>query len=383
MASPGGMHMLFNQRICVVFGWLQVEVLEGQWRKANEVRTGTGGGVCDAALELKRKHEWNDDSPEWVREKLVAFGPILKECKYYFELEPIFASRHANTRLAVAHNIAPETEDEDDSRNPLEHSPNSNLAYQDVEDDSQRNPLEHSLNSNTAHDEDVHIESDDLMDKLGEMFDVDKHQTSRSPSVALTQTQFRGATTSSTPLKRTASKNSLQSTVDSSYPKRYKKGSASKIQDLVVSQKLSRGGRRSVSVDPNNHIKEEDIISRHEVKIDRICNMADNLANMFPQAPKPVLDENQEKQKAKIELETAEVMLKGEKKKLDLYDFDLNVKRDHHELDMEAKRAELEHQKTARHAQLISMLMKENNLTLHEAVSAAHSAAGIVHQEKM
>ncbi|EGF97107.1 uncharacterized protein MELLADRAFT_87939 [Melampsora larici-populina 98AG31] len=377
---------------------LQVEKLEVQWQAANGLRTGTGGGVCDAALELKRKHEWDDDSPKWVREKMVAFGkcPILKECKYYFELEPIFATRHGNTRLLVAHNLPHDTEDEDhhsynheDERDPLEHSPNSNLAYQDRQD---RIPLEHSLNSNIVHDDTCQIDSDGLMEKLREMFDDDEGDRSRSPSLALTQTPYRHQLTSSTPLEQTASKISLvQSTAQSSIGKRYKKGSASQIQDLVQTQKVTRGGRGSASVEPrnrsfrgsesvepNNEIKEEDFISMHEMKFDRMCNIADNLATMFPQAPKPVLDESQEKQKAKIELETAEVVLNNEKKKLELNEFDLGVKRDHHELEMQAKRADLEQQQTVGHARLISMLMKDNSLTLDEAVSAARAAAGIV-----
>ncbi|KAH9815440.1 hypothetical protein DFH28DRAFT_892575 [Melampsora americana] len=363
--------------------WLQVENLEIQWQRANEIRNGTGGGVCDAALELKRQYEWADDSPEWVKERNVAYGPILKECKYYFELEPIFATRHGNTRLSVAHNLSHETEDDDDSnpeteRNPLEHSPNSNLAYQDVQDDSQQDGLQPSLNSNLALLDDHQHNSDELMQTLGEMFDEDEHIQQHSPSIELTQTQYQGPTTSSTPLKRTASNNTLQSTTQSTHGKRLKKGSASKVQDLVQCRNISRGSRGSASVEPSNQIMQAEIISKQEAKIERICTMADNIANMFPQAPKSVLDESQAKQKAKIELETAEVMLSSEKKKLDMYDFDLNVKRDHHELEMQAKRAELEHQQTARHAQLISMLMRDNNLTLEEATSAAKAAAGLV-----
>ncbi|KAH9813278.1 hypothetical protein DFH28DRAFT_1096405 [Melampsora americana] len=348
----------------MAFFWLQVENLEAQWRKADKICQGTGGGVCDAALELKIFFEWNDDSPEWVCEKKVAFGPILKQCKYYFELEPIFAPRHGNTRLSVAHNLPPEPEDEDDS-NPerqhdfLEHSSNSNLAYKDLQNEnldnnSQCDPLQQSLDLNLAHHEDH--DSNILMESLEQI-----------PSVDLTQTPSQGPTTTSVPLKRSATRNSSQSNSQSS---------TSQVQDLVQSQKLSCGS----CVKPSNQI--DDIISRQDAKFNCICHVADNIANLFPQAPKPVLDKEQEQKKASIELEKAKVVLEGEKKNLELYDLDLNVKQEHHKLEMQGKWDELEHQKTERHAQLIGSLMKEHNLTLQEAVSAAQSAAGIVSQQK-
>ncbi|KAH9817173.1 hypothetical protein DFH28DRAFT_1157014 [Melampsora americana] len=345
----------------MAFFGLQVENLEAQWQKADGICQGTGGGVCDAALELKKKFEWNNDSPEWVREKKVAFGPILKQCKYYFELEPIFAPRHGNTRLSVAHNLPPEPEDENDSNPERKHLQND----ENPDNDSQCDPLQQSPELNVANHEDR--DSDILMESLEHMF--------------LTQTPSRGPTTTSVPLKRSATRNSLQSnSQSSSHGKRFKKGAASQVQDLVQSRKVSRGSQGSASVKPSNQI--DDIISRQDAKFNRICHVADNIANLFPQAPKPVLDEEQEHKKASIELEKAKVVLEGEKKKLELYDLDLNVKREHHELEMQGKRDELEHQKTARHAQLIGSLMKEHNLTLQEAVSAAQSAAEIVSQQK-
>ncbi|KAH9817572.1 hypothetical protein DFH28DRAFT_1094396 [Melampsora americana] len=349
MALTGEMHMLFKQS------------LEIQWQRANKICNGTGGGVCDAALELKDNMN----------------GPMIALIGRYF------LTQHGNTRLSVAHNLSHKTKDDNDSnpenkRNPLENSPNSNLAYQDLQDDAQRDALQHSLYSNLAHLDDYQHNSDELMQTLGEMFDEDEHIQQNSPSVDLTQTQYQGPTTSSTPLKQTASNNTLQSTTQSTHGKRLKKGSASKVQDLVQCRNISRDSRGSASVEPSNQIVQAKIISKQEAKIDQICTMADNIANMFLQKPKFVLDKSQAKQKAKIELKTAKVMLSSEKKKLNMYDFDLNVKRDHHELEMQAKRAELERQQTARHAQLISMLMKDNNLTLEEATSAAKAAAGLV-----
>ncbi|KAH9808990.1 hypothetical protein DFH28DRAFT_1112332 [Melampsora americana] len=336
MALPGKMRMLFKPRLRI-------------WRPNGKKRT-----------EFVKVQEVD---PEWVREKKVAFGPILKQCKYYFELEPIFAPQHGNTRLSVAHNLPPKPEDEDNSnpegkRDPLEHSSNSNLAYEDLQNenldnDSQCDPLQQSLDLNLAHHEDH--DSDILMESLEQMFDEDEHVRPRSPSV----------------------ENSLHlNSQSSSHGKRFKKGAASQVQDLVQSQKLSRGSCGSASVEPSNQI--DDIISRQDAKFNCICHVADNIANLFPQAPKPVLDKEQEQKKASIELETAKVVLEGEKKKLDLYDSDLNIKREHHKLEMQGKRDKLEHQKTARHAQLIGSLMEEHNLTLQEAFSAA----GILSQQK-
>ncbi|KAH9819144.1 hypothetical protein DFH28DRAFT_1080439 [Melampsora americana] len=354
--------------------WLQ--------QKAEGVCNGTGGGVCDAALELKRQSEWNNDSPEWVRQKKGVFEPILKECKYYFELEPIFATQHGNTRLSVAHDLPPKTEDEDgsnpDKRDPLEHSPNSNLAYKDhqyenLDHNSPCDPLQQSLDSN--------INSDNLMERLGQVFDEEELLRPRSPSVALTQTPCQSPTPTSPPLKQNASRNSLQSNLQSHHANHFKRGAASQVHDLVQSQLLSCGSRGYASVKPSNQI--DDIISRQDIEFDRICHVADKIANILPQAPKPILDKKQEHKKTTIELKMAEVVLECEKKKLDLYDFDLNVKREHHKLEMQGKRDKLEHQKTARHAQLIGLLMKETNLTLKEAVSAAQSVAGIVSQQKL
>jgi hypothetical protein len=53
---------------------LQVEALETSWRNANDIRTGTGQGVFDAAFAQKAAKNWDDNSPEWLREKKVALG---------------------------------------------------------------------------------------------------------------------------------------------------------------------------------------------------------------------------------------------------------------------------------------------------------------------
>lgn len=42
---------------------------------------------------------------------LIHLAPILKQCKYFFELEPVFGTRHANVRLASARGLPALTEE--------------------------------------------------------------------------------------------------------------------------------------------------------------------------------------------------------------------------------------------------------------------------------
>ncbi|KAH9809546.1 hypothetical protein DFH28DRAFT_1187863 [Melampsora americana] len=353
----------------------KVERLEAAWRQANDIRKGTGGGAFDAAFALKEQEKWSDKSPEWLREKKVALGPILKKCKYYFELEHIFSPRHGNTRLSAAHSVAINSDSDSDSafedllrneaavtRNPLEHSPHSNVAYKVEEEDHEHRSLDNTFQRNLAHQvENNDDDSETMMDNLRTMFnDEGDHIRSLSPPVILTQ--LPASNSNATPLKRAGSKTSLNSSFESSSQKRSRTaaGSASKVQNLLQTCNLSNSFG---SVTSRKELKDEEveIISKRDDKIDRLSSLADNLVSlMFVQKEKSVLDCDQEKQKAKIEMEMAEVQLA-----------------DHHQLDLQTKRAELEHQQTARNAQLIGKLMKENGLSLQEAMSAVQCATGM------
>ncbi|KAH9812022.1 hypothetical protein DFH28DRAFT_1031840 [Melampsora americana] len=360
---------------------IQKKRSEASWQKANNIWKGTGGGAFDAAFALEEQEKWSDENPKWLHEKKVALGPILKKCKYYFELEHIFSPCHGNTCLSAAHSMAIESDSDSNSvnRNPLEHSPHLNVAYEGEEEDPKHRSLDNRIQSNLAHQVDnIGDESDTMMDNLRTIFnDEGDHIRSLSPPVILTQ--LPASTSSATPPKCAGSKNSLNSSFDSSSQKRCKTatGSASKVHNRLQTRNLSNGFG---SVTSRKDVKDKDveIISKHNEKIDWLLSLADNLVSlMFVQKEKSVTDGDQEKQKAKIKMEMAEVQLAGEKKKLNLYDFDLNAKRDHHQHDLQTKRAKLKHQQTARNAQLIGKLMKENGLSLQEAMSAVQCATGM------
>ncbi|KAH9811101.1 hypothetical protein DFH28DRAFT_901508, partial [Melampsora americana] len=108
-------------------------------------------------------------------------------------------------------------------------------------------------------------------------------------------------------------------------------------------------------------------------------DIADCVAHaILPQPEKKILNEDQEKKRAAIALEMAYVKLSGEEKKFDKYDFDITVKQDKHNLGMQSRRAELAHQKASRNAQLISMLLKEDQLGLEEAMALDQCATGMI-----
>ncbi|KAG0149305.1 hypothetical protein CROQUDRAFT_89391 [Cronartium quercuum f. sp. fusiforme G11] len=57
-------------------------------------------------MECKAEANWNDDDPEWEIVKDTALAPILKLCKYYFELEPVASPHHGKMRLAPANSAS-------------------------------------------------------------------------------------------------------------------------------------------------------------------------------------------------------------------------------------------------------------------------------------
>ncbi|KAH9810021.1 hypothetical protein DFH28DRAFT_1185686 [Melampsora americana] len=138
--------------------------------------------VEDTAFALKEKMNW---------------GPILRKCKYYFEL-----THNGNTCLSAGHILAIDSEDEADSEqnlavdpelnhDPIKHSPKSNLAYKAEQEDFQCNPLELSIKSNlsSAHKIDNHSdESETMMENIRKMCHADGERiTSCSPSITYTQ----------------------------------------------------------------------------------------------------------------------------------------------------------------------------------------------------
>ncbi|KAH9816722.1 hypothetical protein DFH28DRAFT_1220302 [Melampsora americana] len=347
----------------------QVERLEAAWQKANNIWKGTGGGAFDTAFALKEQEKWSNESPKWLCEKKVALGPMLKKCNIVIESKD-------NSDYTFEDILPTEAEV---NHNPLEHSPHLNVAYKGEEEDPKHRSLDNTFQSDLAHQVDnIGDESDTMMDNLRTMFDNEgDHIRSLSPPVILTQLQ--ASNSSATPLKHTGSKNSLNSLFDSLSQKQTKTaaGSASKVHNLLQTHNLSN---RFGLVTSRKDIKDKDveIISKRDEKINWLLILADNLvSSMFVQKEKSVLDGDQEKQKAKMEMAMAEVQLAGEKKKLSLNDFNLNAKRDHHQLDLQTKQAELKHQQTARNAQLIGKLMKENGLSLQEAMSAVQCATGM------
>lgn len=353
--------------------------LEKAWRNANDIRNRTGEGSLTTAHERKVIEGWADDNPKWLSLEKSALAPILKKCKYYFELEPFFEIRHGNTRLAPGRSL-----DDDDTNNveivshshrvAREHSVHSNLAYENDENKIEtmhRDRIDHSLNSNLAHND--HIGgSDETMEEIHRMLeneDDDRDLTESNPITPSrpSQTQHQ-AQKSNVNMRRTTSKSSLVSSSLGSSRKRAssrKSGSEASIQDLLKNNPLDH------EIDFSNG----PVSQLHSQKLDRLSQLADNVAsNMFPPPQKSFLTEDDSKKKAKIELDMASVQLKGEKKKLEQHSFDLLSRREKHNLEMQKFRAEIEHEQITRNAQLISMLMKDNNLSLQDAMMAAQTA---------
>ncbi|KAH9814045.1 hypothetical protein DFH28DRAFT_1127640 [Melampsora americana] len=358
----------------------KIVCLEKSWRDANGIRCRTGEGSLTTARDRKAVEGWADDDPKWLSLEKVALAPILKKCKYYFELEPFFETRHSNTRLAPAHSLA--NDESDDVEILTQHqgmardqSVHSQLADDDLKNGIHNEDLE--LQSNLPHHDDMNMAGlDESMNVIKQLLDNEDNDGDIFESNPITpsrptQTRYQGPT-SSLKMKRTSSKTSLASSSVESSRKRgssQKSGSAASIQDLIKNNPLD---------------KEIDIINGpvsqlHTRQLDRLSQLADNVAShLFPPPEKTFLTDDDAKKKAKIKLDMAAVQLKSEKKKLQQHDFDLISRREKHNLEMQRYQAEINHEQISRHAQLISMLMKENNLSLQDAMIAAQSAQAMV-----
>ncbi|EGG09016.1 uncharacterized protein MELLADRAFT_84250 [Melampsora larici-populina 98AG31] len=362
-------------QICIP---LQIARLESAWRDANSVRNQTGSGSWKTATERKAIEGWADDDPKWLSTEKAALAPILKKCKYFFELEPVFETRHGNTRLAVAHSLLDEGEEHftQSQRVSREHSVKSNLAHQEHNNDNdlEQDPFDHSLKSNLAH-EDYCLHHGDLLgdsdDDMLQMFnnninDLDDIIDSNPITPCQPSQTPHQHPMSSKSMKRTSSKASLASASQGPSSKRSqnrKSGSADSIQDLIQNNPL----------DANLDNIQAPISQQASQALDTLSRLAGNVASsMLPE--KSTLNDEDAKRKAKIELDLADVQLSGERKKLDEYDFNLSSKKERHMLKIQNFKAEVEHQQITRNVQLISMLMKDNNLSLHDAVSAAQAA---------
>ncbi|KAH9820773.1 hypothetical protein DFH28DRAFT_884356 [Melampsora americana] len=346
--------------------------LEKAWRDANTIRCRTGEGSLTTARDRKAIEGWEDDNPKWLSLEKAALAPILKKCKYYFELEPFMETRHGNTRLAPAQSLADDDTNEVEfissgPRRTRDHSIASNLAYENKEDDIDQRQASANLEQ---HD---HVgRSDESMEDINHLLGNEEDDGELSASNPITPSRPSEiryqAQKSNVHLNRTNSKSSLGSSSLGSSRKRHssgKSGSAASIQDLIKNNPL----------DNEIDIINGPISRLHSQKLDRLSQLANSVAsNMFPPPEKNFLNEDDSKKKAKIELDMAAVQLKSEKKKLEQHDFDLLSRREKHNLEMLRYQAEIKHEQITRNAQLISMLMKDNNLTLQDAMMAAQTA---------
>ncbi|KAH9824961.1 hypothetical protein DFH28DRAFT_1144171, partial [Melampsora americana] len=359
------------------------------WRDANTIRCRTGEGSLTTTQDRKATEGWSNDNPKWLSLEKAALAPILKKCRYYFELEPFFETRHGNTRLAPAQSFPDDDADEVEiltqtQRVAREHSLNSNSAYENINNEIEelnQVQIQHSPNSILGY-HDRTGSSDETMDEIkGAIENADDEDDILDPNAITPSRQITPyrpsqsrypAPNSNDHLKRTSSKSSLGLSSRGSSTKRgssQKSGSASSIHELIKKNPL----------DNEINIINGPISQIHTQKLDRLSQIADNVAShMFPQHEKNFLSEDDAKKKAKIELDMAAVQLKSEKKKLQQHNFDLLLRREKHNLEMQRYQAEITHEQMTRHAQLISMLMKENNLSLQDATNAAQSVQAMV-----
>ncbi|KAH9807253.1 hypothetical protein DFH28DRAFT_916176 [Melampsora americana] len=332
--------------------------LELAWRKADQERNRTGAGSWKTAQEMKACSGWGDEDPEWLSVEKAALVPILKLCKHYFELEPVFASRHGNVRLAVSQSLPPSTKENDidiqSQRDAREHSVNSNLAVERGQEVTERfdssNPTMDDVR-NLMNDNDSYLQ------------DFEDANPPKTPLNQLISSQHQSQySQSSTSLKRTASAVALDLSSRSSSSKRGRpSGSASSIHGLFQERNYSSTPAPADNID-------NEAFQRHSQKLDRLSQIAENVTtSMFGQAEKNILSEEQVKKKSKIEIELAEVKLDSEK-------FNLDARKEKHVLETRQLQAELEHQQIARNANLISSLMKEHNLSVQDAMIMAQHA---------
>ncbi|KAH9823322.1 hypothetical protein DFH28DRAFT_880197 [Melampsora americana] len=345
--------------------------LEKAWQDANTIHCRTGEGSLTTAQDCKAIKGWEDDNPKWLSLEKAALAPILKKCKYYFELEPFMETRHGNTRLAPAQSLADDnTKDikfiSSGPRGTRDNSIVSNLPYKNKEDDIDQRQASANLEQHN------HVgRSDESMEDLNHLLANEEDDVKLSASNPITpsrpsEIQYQ-AQKSNMHLNRTNSKSSLGSSLGSSR-KRHSSGnsgSAASIQDLIKNNPL----------DNEIDIINSPISRLHSQKLDRLSQLANTVAsNMFPPPEKNFLNEDDSKKKAKIKLNMAAVQLKSEKKKLEQHDFDLLSHREKHNLEMLRYQAKIKHEQITRNAQLISILMKDNNLTLQDAMMAAQTA---------
>ncbi|KAH9813522.1 hypothetical protein DFH28DRAFT_1083387 [Melampsora americana] len=294
---------------------------EDAWRQGDALRNKTGQGSWMSATEMKTANGWADDDPEWLKIRKVALAPILKKSKYFFKLEPVFSTRHANVRLAAAHGLP--ANDEDAGNNGQ----------------IKRDPREHLVLSNAAYDTNPNVQD--------------------------------GMNTSLSSLKRTSSRNSWESGSQSTFSKQGRTcGSASLIQGLLQERNV---GSSEAQSNINSKTLEHEACVKHGQSMERLDQVVESMGNLIygPNPQEATLTPEELKQKSKIELEMINVKLSTEK-------FDLDSRKEKHQHEMKHLKAELEHQQVARHAQLLGTLMKDHNLNIQDAMLAAHSAQAMM-----
>ncbi|KAH9810650.1 hypothetical protein DFH28DRAFT_1132057 [Melampsora americana] len=102
-------------------------------------------------------------NPEWLKTKKVALAPTLKKCKYFFRLEPVFGTQHANVRLDAAHGLPASIEEAGSYEenhtgsecNPMDVSVTTNYLDDDIDSGSPTmDDFRNVLNKNIKHCED-------------------------------------------------------------------------------------------------------------------------------------------------------------------------------------------------------------------------------------
>ncbi|KAH9821951.1 hypothetical protein DFH28DRAFT_1120283 [Melampsora americana] len=214
----------------------KIACLESAWQKADQERNRTGAGSWKTAQEKKACSGWGDKDPEWLSVEKAALVPILKLCKYYFKLKPVFASRHGNVRLAVSQSLPPSTEENNiniqSQRDAREHLMNFNLAVERGQEVTEQ------INSSNPTMDDVRNLMNDNGLYLQEFEDTNPPKTPLNQSIS-SQHQSRYSQ-SSTSLKRTASAVALDLSSRSSSSKRGRpSGSASLIHGLFQERNYS------------------------------------------------------------------------------------------------------------------------------------------------
>ncbi|KAG0139303.1 hypothetical protein CROQUDRAFT_101770 [Cronartium quercuum f. sp. fusiforme G11] len=127
----------------------KIKHLNSKWQSTDKWQNQTGVGVWQTVMECKAEANWNDDDPQWECVKDIALAPILKWCKYYFELELVFSPHHGNTRLAPTNSASKLVKDALASSAPSQ--------FQDPLFDSLPTSLAQLDDSESLHDPDEHL----------------------------------------------------------------------------------------------------------------------------------------------------------------------------------------------------------------------------------